>query len=212
MANGLPMPKPHPKAALLGGPSNYWHRALHPGFWVLVFVDFIFCKIFSFLCRFVAGVRAQGSLNFACPGPLPWVNAKIPVGAGMQNERKRERSERPRGRPFSCCGGVPLCVFGVVYQNNLESSGPLLVPSHQNNLEYIGFLLVPSHRNNLDYMGFLLGPSAAYIRSCRKKNRPCGALSQLASHQPAGCGTNGEKSRQKFASRAGSLSALPSKI
>ena len=48
--------------------------------------------------------------------------------------------------------------------------------------------------HNLDYMGPL-----------PKKNRPCGALQKLASHQPAGCGTTVEKYRQKLHFRRGSF-------
>jgi len=52
--------------------------------------------------------------------------------------------------------------------------------------------------HNLDYMGPLP----------KKKNRPCGALQKLASHQPAGCGTTGEKCRQKLHFRRGSFSTF----
>ena len=76
------------------------------------------------------------------------------------NGREREGKDPGAGRLLAVVAFL-FGVFWVEYQNNLESSGPLLVPSH---------------RNNLDYMGFLLGPSGAYSRSCRKKNRPCGAL------------------------------------
>ena len=88
------------------------------------------------------------------------------------NGREREGRDPGAGR-FLAAVAFLFGVLGFEYQNNLESSGPLLVPSH---------------RNNLDYMGFLLAPSGPMVGPFKKKNGPAGGDRPSGSLAGRACG------------------------